>query len=248
MNHVLPAWDLLAGLNLALAVMVAERTRRLSGVGESIQISLYDVALSTSSHLGFLAEAALDPSGRERGGNYYFGGFGKDFATADGRVMVVLLSYRQWQGFVKAVGAEQRLSALQEVSGADFSTDGGRYEQREAIARIVAPWFAERSTEKVMEELAGAGVVASEYRQFVDVVEDSGLRGLGNPVMGWVEEPEIGRVPAAGTPIHWGSRSRAAARPSQLLGADTGAVLSEMLGLHDAELGELNARGTIQLR
>ncbi|WP_285625990.1 CoA transferase [Kineosporia sp. NBRC 101677] len=246
-NHVLPAWDLLAGMNLALAVLVAERTRRATGAGESIELSLYDVALSVSAHLGYLAEAALDPAGRPPGGNHYFGGFGRDFETTDGRVMVVLPSHRQWLAFVDVLGVADRLTALEKITGADLSTDSGRHEQREAIARNVAPWFAARTSAQVLGELSAAGVVASEYRRFTDVVADQGLLGVGNPVVEFVEEPSIGRIPAAGTPIRWGSRERAAVGSSQLLGADTGPVLSELLGLGQAELGGLAERGVIEL-
>jgi 2-methylfumaryl-CoA isomerase len=46
-NHVLPAWDLLTGLQAALAIVTAERVRRDTGRGQLVTLSLADVAVAT---------------------------------------------------------------------------------------------------------------------------------------------------------------------------------------------------------
>ena len=103
-NHVLPAWDLTTGLYAAFALLAAERHRAATGEGGEIRVPLGDVALATLGNLGQIAEVSVSGHDRERVGNDLFGAFGRDFATADGRrVMVTAISPRQWQGLLSAL-------------------------------------------------------------------------------------------------------------------------------------------------
>ncbi|HCB13774.1 MAG TPA: 2-methylfumaryl-CoA isomerase, partial [Gammaproteobacteria bacterium] len=54
--HVLPAWDCITGQMTALAVLAAERHRRLTGQGQSVDIALKDVALAMLGNLGIIGE------------------------------------------------------------------------------------------------------------------------------------------------------------------------------------------------
>ena len=51
-NHVLPAWDVSAGLYLAVGLLAAERARRLEGNGQEVVLALSDVMLATVATLG----------------------------------------------------------------------------------------------------------------------------------------------------------------------------------------------------
>ncbi|MDB5737046.1 MAG: carnitine dehydratase, partial [Sphingomonas bacterium] len=55
-NHVLPAWDLLAGAYGAFALLAAERHRREHGGGREIRLALSDLAAATLGHIGSVAE------------------------------------------------------------------------------------------------------------------------------------------------------------------------------------------------
>ena len=54
-NHVLPAWDLLAGAYAAFSMVSAERARRADGKGREIRIPLSDLAIAS---LGIWARSA----------------------------------------------------------------------------------------------------------------------------------------------------------------------------------------------
>lgn len=247
-NHLLPAWDLLAGMTLALSVVVAERNRRLTGEGDAIEVSLWDVALAATSTLGYLAEAECQAAGRERYGNYYYGGFGRDFATRDGRIMVVVLSHRQWQQFVDATGIAGQVAAYGERIGADFGDESDRFEHREYLAAIVEPWFAARTTADAVDQLSVAGIVCSPYRTFRELAAMPGPLVGDNPLLEIIEETGVGRIHAAGSPIVWRNHPARPVRASHLLGADTEQVLSELLGLSTSEIGALADRGVVSLR
>ncbi|MGA8426323.1 MAG: CoA transferase, partial [Candidatus Dormiibacterota bacterium] len=102
-NHVLPAWDALAGYMLATGIVTAELYRTRTGNGQCITLSLMDVALSITSHLGIVGEAQLEELARPRLGNYLYGSYASDFKTRDGRfVIAVALTASQWTRLVDA--------------------------------------------------------------------------------------------------------------------------------------------------
>jgi len=56
----------MTGFLAALAILVAERHRRLTGEGQLVELSLADVGLAMAGHLGLIGEAVLDPEPRGR--------------------------------------------------------------------------------------------------------------------------------------------------------------------------------------
>jgi 2-methylfumaryl-CoA isomerase len=103
--HVLPAWDCITGQMAALGLLAAERHRRLTGQGQSVDIALKDVALAMLGNLGIIGEVMVNDFDRPKYGNYLYGAYGNEFDTADGRkVMVVGLTRRQWDGLCKVTG------------------------------------------------------------------------------------------------------------------------------------------------
>ncbi|MQY28015.1 CoA transferase [Nocardia aurantia] len=242
-NHVLPAWDLLAGSTATTALLAALRRRDRTGSGSDLRIALADVALAGVANLGWFSEVR-ERGDRPRHGNFVYGTFGTDFATADdGRVMVVALTTRQWHALCAATGTAKVVAALAESLGADFTDEAARYEHRETIAAVMRPWFTARTLEAAGTALTEAGVLWSRYRRMSDVVSDFEA-GAASPVLTGVDQPGIGPVISARSPIRDGDEYGTAATASAL-GADTGAVLSEVLGLSDAELLDLRKAGVL---
>ncbi|MFD0687382.1 CoA transferase [Actinomadura fibrosa] len=231
-SHVLPAWDVACGLYAAVGLLAAERRRSRTGEGARIRLPLYDVALATAGNLGFLAEAQL---GRERPriGNHLFGGFGRDFAVAGGgRVMVVALTGRHFADLCAATGLAETVGELERLLGADFAVDGDRYRYREALAALVAPWFAARTLPEVESALSGTSVLWAPYRRFTELDLD------GNPMMGEIDQPGVGRLRAPASPLDTGERE---AVPAPGLGEHTDEVLAA-LGL---DVADLRAKGAV---
>jgi 2-methylfumaryl-CoA isomerase len=247
-NHVLPAWDVACGLYAAIGVLSAERHRRATGEGSRITLALEDVALGVAAHLGYLAEAQLTGADRPRIGNHLYGGFARDFATADGgRVMVATVTGRHFADLAAATGLAGTFAELERLLGADFGVDGDRYAHREVIASLLAPWFAGRGVDEVARDLAGTSVLWSRYRGFTDLVADlaadlaAGGELAGNSLLHEVDQPGVGRVLAAASPLEQDGRLEPA--PASRLGGDTAEVLAGLLGLSEAEIRSLAERG-----
>ncbi len=240
-NHVLPAWDAICGLWAATGLLAAERHRRMTGAGQYVALALSDVALAVTGALGIFAEVAVNGEDRARHGNDLFGGFGRDFATRDGRrVMVVGLTGRQWSALVRATGTGAGVDALATRLGLDLGDQGNRFRARDEIAALMGPWIAARTLAEVAAAFDSAGVCWGPYQTFRELVEHDPRCSPANPLMSWLEQPGVGRYPAPGSPLAFGALARAPARAAPALGADTEAVLADVLGMSQGEIGRLH--------
>ncbi len=245
-NHVLPAWDVAAGLYLATGLLAAERYRRRTGAGQEVTLSLADVMLATVGNLGYLAEAQVNGTVRPPLGNSLYGAFGRDFPTADGRrVMVVAISNRQWRALGEATGLAARLAMVGPLMGVDLDDEGGRFQARDAIAAVLAPWFAARGLEEIRRAFAGSGVLWGPYQDFGQLLAEDPRCSTANPLFQEVGQPGVGRHLAPGSPLAFGAVPRGAVAPAPRLGEHTDLVLAERLGLSAAEIGRLHDAGIV---
>ena len=245
-NHVLPAWDVAAGLYLATGLLAAERQRRLTGRGQEVTLSLADVMLATVGNLGYLAEVQVNSSVRQPLGNDLYGAFGRDFPTADGRrAMVVAISNRQWRALGKATGLAEKLAMVGPLMGVDMDDEGGRFQARDAIAAVLAPWFAAHTLDQIRTVFEGTGVLWGPYQDFGQLVAEDPRCSTANPLFQEVTQPGVGRHLMPGSPLSFGAVPRGDVRPAPRLGEHTDAVLADLLGLSAAEIGRLHDRGIV---
>ncbi|WP_432825520.1 CoA transferase [Dactylosporangium sp. CA-092794] len=245
-NHVLPAWDIACGLYAALAIVSAERHRRLTGQSQRLSVALYDVALAMAGNLGFLAEAEVGKAARPRLGNYLYGGFGRDFTTRDGgRVMVVALTGRHWRDLVAVTDLGEAVSALEGALGVDFSRENDRFAYREVLAGLLQRWFGDRTLAVVQRQLTATSLLWSTYRTFSELVDEhvAGIRT--NPMMGVIDQPGVGQHLAPGSPLSTGGPERPRPVRAPVLGEHTNEILRDELGLSESDIDALRARGTV---
>lgn len=245
-NHVLPAWDLLAGMTAATGLLAALHHRSLTGEGGYIELALADVATAGVANLGWLTEAEQRGTERPRQGNHVYGSFGVDFATSDdGRVMVVALTEGQWRALQRVTDTTETFRAMERALGADLSLEEDRYRLRETIAAILRPWFESRPLDVVAKELNEAQVLWGPYRSMPKLI-DAHRTAKKPTVVDWIDQPGIGRVVSARSPLRFmGTYGQTAAAPQ--LGEHTEEILSDLLGLTQAEIGHLLDENVVAL-
>jgi 2-methylfumaryl-CoA isomerase len=244
-NHVLPAWDLMAGAYAAFALVAAERDRRLTGRGREIRVPLSDLAIASLGHLGQIAEVVTQGADRPRMGNDLYGAFGRDFVTADGaRLMVVAITPRQWAGLVEVLDLGAAVAALEVDLGVSFRRDEGvRFVHRDRLTPLVAAAIAARPTDALTAAFEAKGVTWGPYQGLREAVTQDPYFNTANPILREIDHPSGERylAPGAAATLPQDERRDPVAAPA--LGRDTEAVLSEVLGLPATEIGRLRAEG-----
>ena len=243
-NHVLPAWDIATGLYLTTALLAAERHRTRTGSGQEVVAALSDVMLATVGHLGYIGDVHVNGRARPAIGNDLYGSFGRDFATADGRrIIIIALTPRQWRGLGRATGLADKLAMVGTMMDADLETETGRFEARDAIAALLTRWCAGKTLAEIRDAFAGSGVLWEVFQDFTALVRDDPRCSPANPLFAAVDQPGIGRYPMPGLPLDFSAAPRQPTLPAPRLGEHTDQVLSQVLGLTSGEIAGLHDAG-----
>jgi 2-methylfumaryl-CoA isomerase len=245
-NQVLPAWDMACAYQAALAIAAALHQRGRTGQGAELKLALSDVAFTTLSHLGVLAEAELLQQDRPSLGNHIYGAFGRDFGTADGgRLMVAAISINQWKALVAACGIAEGVAALEARTGLDCRDEVQRFEAREAIADLLEPWFAARTRGEAEAVLEAHKACWGRYATPTGLLAGDPRVSDANPVFERITTPGIGAHLSAGAAVRATGVERTPTAPAPLLGTHTDQVLHEVLGLDGAAVGRLHDAGVV---
>lgn len=237
-NHVLPAWDLLAGMTATTAILAADRHRMLHGAGQLIRIALSDVAFAVVGDLGYLAESQINGTERGRHGNHIYGAFGHDFLSSDGRrLMVAAVSSGQWKALVKATGIGEMLG--------DISGEAERFAARERIVALLTPWFAARTLAQARTDLDAQRVCWGPYQDARQMLSEDPRVSPANPMFATVDHRDIGAMLTPRTPVEFGAVAAVSPAGGPVLGQDTDEVLGDLLGLSSGAIGALHDAGVV---
>jgi 2-methylfumaryl-CoA isomerase len=245
-NNPFPAWDVIAGQHIALGLLAAERHRRINGQGQFIRLALADVALATMGHLGYLAEAEVNKEARKPFGNHVFGSFGHDFTCKDGkRVMIVGVSSNQWKAILRVTDTQAQVTELEASLDLNFSNEGDRFKAREKLKELFQPWFGQRDSSTVHEELDQASVCWGPYQTIQQLVQTDSDCSVDNPLFEKVEQPGIGEYLMPSNPLNFEGLGNIPVTPAPILGQHTDEILELTLGLSGSEIGKLHDSGVV---
>lgn len=246
-NHVLPAWDLIAGSHAAMALVSAERHRHKTGQGQEILVPLGDVALSTLGHLGHVAEATVLGQQRERLGNDLYAAFGRDFQAADGRrVMICAITARQWQGLLQAVQVAEQVAALETELGLSFARDEGlRFEYRHHLMPIFETAIAQMQSVQLAQQLDAHNVCWEPYRSMREAVAEKCVSGTEHALFRDVTHASGHTYPTPGTAFMAMGMQRETPGAAPRLGEHTEEVLADVLGMAEHEIARLHDAGVV---
>lgn len=240
-NTPFPAWDVITAYQAAFSFVAAINRRLLTGEGASIKLAMSDVAFSTMSHLGLMAEAQICGIDRGPTGNDIYGAFGRDFVTADGAyVMVVAITQPQWRALINSCQAHDEIARAEKSSGLDFQDEHQRYKGRELIAKILAPWFAARTLTEVESALNALQVSWGKYATLKQLLDNDPRVGAQNPVFEQRTTPGVGEHLSAHLAARFEGLARTPCAGAPLLGTHTDEILHTVLGLSGSEIARLH--------
>ena len=228
--------DLLTGMYAATAVLAALAHRERSGRGQRVELALLDVQVAMLANQAESFLVTGEPPARVGNAHPSIVPY-QAFATRDGHVVVAVGNDAQFARLCEVVGRP-------ELAGdARFATNAARVESREALVAALAPLLAARRGADWVAALEAAGVPCGPINDLAQVFADPQVRHRGLRLE--AAHPVAGTVPMVASPIHLSETPVQSDIAPPTLGQHTREVLTELLGMGEAELEALRARGVI---
>jgi len=225
--------DIGAALFATIGVLAALRHRDRTGVGQYVDIAMYDAVIAMTDIVA----------------NFWSMGLRKGDTGP-----LIMHGFRARDGwFVLQVGREHQFARLVEVIGRPewasdprFASRQGWIDHLDGVLRpAIEAWAAERTKVGVCEELARAGIAAGPCFDDEEVVRDPHVAARSMlveiPRPDGVEQPVL----TPGNPVKLSKVAEGPERMVPWLGEHTDEVLRAELGLSDAELAVLRGDGVI---
>ena len=245
-NHVLPAWDLLAGAYTAFSVLAAEKHRTATGEGGEYKIPLSDIGITAAANMGQIAEVLYQDGNRQRYGNQLYGAFGKDFQTEDGeRLMIMAITGRQWKGLLKVLDIEGEVAAIEAERNVSFAKDEGvRFEHADVLYPLVEARVSGWKAKELQSALDAVGGCWGAYQSMRDAADDPALV-RDNPIFSDIKNPSGFSYPTPGSPLTISEQDRKPAIVAPRLGQHTRSVLESVLGYSEEQIDQCMEQGIV---
>lgn len=232
-----PMGDVLGALNMTVGVLAALVNKQRTGKDEKVDVALVDSVAAAMENITMIYQS----TGRipQRIGNRYESTYPYDtFPTKDGDVVI-------------AAGNNKLYAILCDVMGKpELKTDPRFAEVKDRVANhvamreIIVPWTKQHTIDEVDKLLNDAGCPACPVNTLDRLVVDpqiAGARGM----FPTIDQPGIGELQITAIPAHTTRTSTAPRKAAPLLGEDNADVYGKLLGLDEAKLADLKAKGVI---
>lgn len=233
----IPIGDLAAGLYASVAALAALNRRHQTGLGDTIDISMLDCqAAMLCYQAAYYMHSGVVP-GRQGRGHESIPTY-RSFEAKDGlHVVITANTERMWQGLARALGHEEWLNDLR------FSINKDRLANKAVLVPMLEEAFRARNADEWVALLEREEVPVGVVNTLDRVMKDPQIRHR-NMVLD-LESPDGRRASVAGNPMKFKDTPPEERNYPGTLGADTAAVLKDVLDLSPAEIAALVGSKTV---
>ena len=228
--------DLMTGMYATTGILAALRHAEATGVGQHIDLALLD------TQVGWLANQAL---------NYLVGGsVPQRRGTAHPNIVPYQVMPAADGHFMLAVGNDGQFHRLCEIIGEPalardprYASNSARVSHRDELIAHLSGMLQTRPVADWLGLLEAHGVPCAPVNRIDQVFADPQVQARGMRI----ELPHAlgADVPLVANPLRFSATPVQYTRAPPLLGADTRALLCERLGLDEARIDALLARGVV---
>jgi len=231
--------DFISGTHLYGAIVTALFERQRTGRGRLVEVAMIETMFPTlASNLGMVFNNPERPLGRT--GNRH-GGLSVSpynvYPCKDGWFAIICNNDDHWGALLRAMGREDL------AGDPRFSTNAARVRHMAETDAAVEGWAAKHTRAEIFAATERHKIPSAPVRDLHEVLANRHMQGRG--MIEEIDHPQLGRISVPGSPLRYHGTPQTPAVPSPALGADTEAVLAELLGLSPAHVAELRADGAV---
>lgn len=228
--------DLFTGAAATQAILAALIARDRDGIGQHIDMALYDCQLAMLANVGSAALNSDREPARYGNGHPTIVPY-QVFATSDGAVVIAVGNDRQFASLAALMGREDL------ASDPRFARNSDRVGNRADLLAIMTPILASRSSEEWLAGMRRAGIPCGEVRSVGAALRAP--EAVARDMVLDVPHPTAGAVQLVGSPLKLSETPVADAVAPPTLGQHSDEVLQDRLGLDAAVIASLRQGGVI---
>lgn len=210
--------DKTTAYNVAMAICAALYRRERDGLGEAIQVPMFET-LVENVMIEHLAGAAFDPPIAEMGYSRILTSERRPFPTKDGFLAALPYTDENWRAFLRIAGREELLQ--------DPRMNGhtNRVANSSWVYGLLAEIIATRTTQEWLDVLDPANIPAMRVNKLKDLLNDEQLAASG--MWSMADHPSEGRVRTTNPPVRFSRCPSSIRTLAPRLGEHTEEVLLE---------------------
>ena len=229
--------DSLAATFAALGAMMALHARHRTGRGQVVDSAIYEAVLTMMESL----VTEYDKTGhiRERTGSILPNVAPSNvYPTADGSGILIAANQDTVFGRLARVMGRPELA-----EDPRYATHTARGERQEELDALIAAWTGDRAADDVLALMNDNGIPAGRIYRAPEMLEDAHFKAREAIVR--VMHPQFGELAMQNVAPRLSDTPGAVRHPGPALGADTEAVLTEVLDYDTARVASLREAGVI---
>jgi len=228
-NHY---FDQHTGMLTALATIAALRHRQQTGVGQFVDVSMFQGGTLTTGEVTLASQLGIAVPPRQ--GSTDVNAVPHNLYACRGEeewVAIAVQTDEQWSALCAALGRPEL------AADPAYATLAARRARRDEIDAIVAGWCAPQDGAAVQQALQERGIPAGVVLRAAGMLRDEHLLARqSNP---FVPDPDMGPQPVPAVAWHYEQMQERPADPAPRFGEHTAEMLTSLVGLTAAEIEQL---------
>lgn len=225
----------LAGLNAAVATLLALEARQRTGLGQLVEISMQDALLSILGNIPILY-THLGQVARRLGSRHHRTHPTAIFPCQDGYVGIAAQTPAQWEALCLLIDQPELLLDPRFATGTQCAVHADELDAR------LLPWFLARASREVMYACQERRIPVGLSCTIPELLADP--QYAATHFFQAIEHPTTGAVPYPGRALQMSGTSTPLRR-APLLGEDNDRIYGGWLGLSPHERARLRGQGVI---
>ncbi|HEV2432114.1 MAG TPA: CaiB/BaiF CoA-transferase family protein [Burkholderiales bacterium] len=232
----IPIADLITGMYASIAVCAALAHRAKTGVGQHLDLALFDSLVAVLANQGGNYLATGKPP-RRLGNDHPNIAPYQVFRTADGSLILACGNDNLFRRFCEVAGC------LALADDSRFATNGKRVENRVELTRLLNEVFLKRLTKEWIARLEAAGVPCGPINDLAQVFSEP--QALARGLRMELPHPSAGNVSLVRSPMRFSETPVAHGVPPPTLGQHTDEVLRDLLKKDPSDIARLRSEGIV---